>query len=77
MTEKKRATQATEAADEAPTEVLTEYPSGITERHGPPIQLFLKLTYVGFTLFAIIYLILYFSGDGSPLVEQFNRLTGK
>lgn len=66
-----------EATAEEPTEVLTEYPSGIKEHHGPPIQLFLKLTYIGFTLFAIIYLILYFSGDGSPLVEQFNKLTGK
>ncbi len=58
-------------------EELTEYPSGLTERHGPPVQLFLKLTYIGFVSFAIIYLILYFSGDGSPLVEQFNKLTGR
>ncbi len=62
---------------EPATEELTEYPSGLLERHGPPIHLFLKLTYVGFTLFALIYLILYFSGDGSPLVEQFNKLTGR
>ena len=63
--------------NDSEVEELTEYPSGLTERHGPPVHLFLKLTYVGFVSFAIIYLILYFSGDGSPLVEQFNKLTGK
>jgi hypothetical protein len=64
-------------SEDKKSEELTEYPSGITEHHGPPVSLFLKLTYVGFVAFAIIYLILYFSGDGSPLVEQFNKLTGK
>jgi hypothetical protein len=63
-------------SDEKNTEELTEYPSGIQEHHGPKVHLFLKLTYIGFVLFAIIYLILYFSGDGSALVEQFNKLTG-
>ncbi len=65
-------------SDDKKTEVeeLAEYPSGITEHHGPPVALFLKLTYVGFVAFAIIYLILYFSGDGSALVEQFNKLSG-
>ena len=63
-------------SDDKKTEELTEYPSGITEHHGPPVSLFLKLTYVGIMSFAIIYLILYFSGDGSPLVEQFNKLSG-
>jgi hypothetical protein len=64
-------------SDDKQTPELSEYPSGIKEQHGPPVHLFLKLTYIGFTLFAIIYLILYFSGDGSGLVEQYNKLTGK
>ena len=62
-------------SDDPKTEVLAEYPSGIKEHHGPKVQLFLKLTYVGCILFGIIYFILYVSGDGSPLVEEFNKLT--
>ena len=52
-----------------------EYPGGLMENPGPGIPLFLKLTYIGFTLFGILYFILYMSGDGSPLVEQYNSVT--
>ena len=53
-----------------------EYPGGLMENPGPRIPLFLKLTYIGFTLFGILYFILYMAGDGSALVEKFNELTG-
>ena len=52
-----------------------EYPGGLLENPGPRIPLFLKLTYIGFTIFGILYFILYVSGDGSPLVEQLNQFT--
>ena len=55
---------------------LHEYPGGVVESPGGKIPIFLKLTYVGFTLFAILYFILYFNGNGSPLVELYNELTG-
>jgi hypothetical protein len=53
-----------------------EYPSELKEKGGGPVPLFLKLTYLGFTLFGIIYWVLYRAGDGARLVEQFNKLTG-
>ncbi len=52
-----------------------EYPGGLQENPGPKIPLFLWLTYIGFVLFGIIYFISYMSGDGSPLVEQYNAIT--
>ncbi len=52
-----------------------EYPGGLKESPGGKIPLFLKLTYVGFTIFGILYFVLYMAGDGTPLVEQFNQLT--
>ena len=55
-----------------PTET---YPGGIEEHEGR-IPLFLKLTYVGFTLFALIYFFMYVTGDGSALVEAYNQATG-
>ena len=54
---------------------LHEYPGEIQERTGR-VPLFLKLTYVGFVLFGIVYFVLYLSGDGSPLVDELNRATG-
>ena len=51
------------------------YPGGLEEKSGPRIPLFLKLTYVGFVAFGILYFVLYMNGDGSPLVEQYNKLT--
>lgn len=55
-------------------EELEHYPSEIEERPGR-VPFFLKLTYVAFVLFGIAYLALYFSGDGTELVEQLNRAT--
>lgn len=53
---------------------ISEYPSGIQQREGGPVPLPLKLTYVGFVLFGIIYFIRYRFGDGTPLVAEFNGL---
>jgi hypothetical protein len=52
----------------------------ITERVGTPIPLFLKLAYVGFCLFGLIYLFKYSLGEvdhatRGPLVQQFNQVT--
>ncbi len=52
------------------------YPSGVEEQHGGKIPLFLKLTYVGFTAFGILYWVLYYAGDGKPLVKLMNLATG-
>ncbi len=55
---------------------IEEFPNGIQVREGR-IPGFLKLTYVGFTLFGILYWILYHAGDrGSPLVSALNAATG-
>jgi NADH:ubiquinone oxidoreductase subunit H len=35
----------------------------ITERAGTPVPLFLKLTYVGFSIFGLVYLFLFRSGE--------------
>lgn len=56
-------------------DALESYPSGVTEQPGR-VPSFLKLTYVGFVTFGILYLYLYFAGDGSPLVELLNQATG-
>jgi hypothetical protein len=37
---------------------------------------FLKLTYVGFTIFGLAYFFLYYAGDGAPLVKLLNVATG-
>jgi hypothetical protein len=55
---------------------LHRYPSDIEERPGGPVPLFLKLTYVGFTAFGILYFVLYHAGDGSALVRALNAVTG-
>jgi len=52
----------------------------ITERVGTPIPLFLKLSYVGFCLFGLIYLFRYRAGEidhatRGPLVQQFNQVS--
>ncbi len=78
MSTKERAVNNSEPNSEvdpgAPSGEVSEYPDGILENHGGKLPLFLKLTYVGFALFGVIYFILYCSGDGSPLVEEFNKL---
>ena len=52
------------------------YPSGVQENHGGKVPMVLKLTYVGFVLFGILYFVLQRSGGSSSLVEMYNRLTG-
>jgi hypothetical protein len=54
----------------------------ITERKGTPVPAFLKLTYVGFCVFGVVYLLLYGAGEVAhatrgPLVQQLNALTGQ
>ncbi len=52
----------------------------ITERAGTPIPLFLKLAYVGFCVFGLVYLFVYRFGEvdqatRGPLVQQLNQVT--
>ncbi len=54
----------------------------ITERKGTPVPTFLKLTYVGFCVFGVVYLLMYSAGEvqhatRGPLVQQLNALTGQ
>lgn len=51
----------------------------ITERKGTPVPGFLKLTYVGFCAFGLIYLFSYMAGEvdhatRGPLVQQLNAV---
>jgi hypothetical protein len=51
----------------------------ITERKNTPVPGFLKLSYVGFCLFGLVYLVSYWSGETGhatrgPLVEEANRI---
>lgn len=51
----------------------------ITERAGTPIPAFLKLTYVGFCLFGLYYMITYWKGEvghatRGPLVQEVNKV---
>src|SRR5690349_17573624 len=51
----------------------------ITERVGTPIPVFLKIAYVGFCLFGLIYLFIYRFGEvdhatRGPLVQQLNQV---
>lgn len=53
----------------------------ITERKGTPIPGFLKLAYVGFSLFGLYYLFAYANGETGhatrgPLVQQLNAAIG-
>ena len=52
------------------------YPGDLHENPGGPVPLFLKLTYVGFTAFGILYFVLYYAGDGAALVKLLNAATG-
>ncbi|HBL30524.1 MAG TPA: hypothetical protein DD490_27125 [Acidobacteria bacterium] len=50
----------------------------ITERKGTPVPLFLKLAYVGFSLFGLYYLFTYYKGElghatRGALVGAFNQ----
>lgn len=51
------------------------YPGDLHENPGGRVPLFLKLTYVGFTAFGILYFVLYHAGDGSALVRLLNAAT--
>jgi len=51
----------------------------ITEKKGTPIPAFLKLAYVGFCLFGLVYLYRYWSGEVAhetrgPLVQAQNQI---
>ena len=51
----------------------------ITERKGTPIPAFLKLSYVGFCLFGLVYLYRYWAGEAAhetrgPLVQAQNQI---
>lgn len=51
----------------------------ITERVGTPIPVFLKIAYVGFCLFGLVYLFKYNVGEvehatRGPLVQQLNQV---
>jgi hypothetical protein len=64
---------------ETPDKGIHELAGGwITERKGTEIPLFLKLSYVGFSIFGIVYLFLYATGEvdhasRGPLVQQINQ----
>jgi hypothetical protein len=56
---------------------IETFPGEMQVREGGKIPLFLKLTYVGFTLFGILYWVLNYAGDtDSPLVQLLNKATG-
>ncbi len=61
-------------------EELHEIAGGwITERKHTPIPLFLKLAYVGFSLFGLYYLVAYWTGETThptrgALVTEMNRV---
>lgn len=49
----------------------------ISERKGTPVPVFLKIAYLGFSAFGIVYLLLYATGEvghgtRGPLVQQIN-----
>jgi hypothetical protein len=66
-------------SSETPDKGIHELAGGwITERKGTKIPLFLKLSYVGFSIFGIAYLFLYAGGEvdhatRGPLVQQINQ----
>lgn len=70
-----------ESTNAAGAEKVHEIAGGwITERVGTPIPLFLKLAYVGFSLFGLLYLFLYRAGETDhasrgPLVRQLNQVS--
>ncbi len=56
-------------------EEIEDFPGGVQVKEGT-IPGFLKLTYIGFTAFGILYWILYYAGDRSnPLVAALNAAT--
>jgi hypothetical protein len=64
-------------ADNAEHGEIETFPSDIEVREGGKISLFLKLTYVGFTAFGVLYWVLYYAGDKDlPLVQLLNAATG-
>ena len=46
----------------------------LRENYGPPVHPFLKLSYTGAVIFAVVYFVLYVNGDGAPLVKLFNKM---
>jgi hypothetical protein len=75
---------ATSQQDNGPeTPKVHEVAGGwITERVGTPIPAFLKISYIGFCLFGLIYLFKYSLGEvdhatRGPLVQQLNQVSDK
>lgn len=74
------ATSHDEPRAEKAEEKVHEIAGGwITERVGTPIPVFLKIAYVGFCLFGLIYLFIYRFGEvdhatRGPLVQQLNQV---
>jgi hypothetical protein len=67
------------SADKPQGEVHELAGGWITERKGTKVPGFLKLAYVGFSLFGIVYLFRYWSGETAhetrgPLVRQMNAI---
>lgn len=55
---------------------LDVFPDGVEVKEGT-VPAFLKLTYVGFTIFGLAYWFLYKAGDAAqPLVALLNKATG-
>ncbi|HEX6899247.1 MAG TPA: hypothetical protein VF789_06015 [Thermoanaerobaculia bacterium] len=75
------ATSRDKSATEAEEPKVHDLAGGwITERVGTPIPLFLKLAYVGFSLFGLVYLFRFSLGEvghatRGALVRQFNQLS--
>lgn len=68
--------------DDKTKEEIHEMAGGwITERAGTPIPTFLKMAYVGFAMFGLVYLRNYWRGEidnasRGALVQEFNAATG-
>jgi hypothetical protein len=79
MTEEVMATGENVSKDGAGEPKVHEVAGGwISERVGTPIPAFLKLSYIGFCLFGLIYLFKYSLGEvdhatRGPLVQQLNQ----
>jgi hypothetical protein len=72
----KEAGMSTEPQDDKVHELAGGW---ITERVGTKVPLFLKLAYVGFSIFGLYYLFAYWSGEvghssRGPFVEEFNKV---
>ncbi len=60
----------------SPENEVINYPGDIKSYEGGAVPGFLKIVYIGFTIFAFTYFFMYFAGDGSELVKAYNALCG-